>query len=122
MIKRILQTNLTLCCLLGLTLGSAQAAPDTTPEAKPFLGRWALTLPGGGAGWLGVEPGAAGLKAGVPLLPAGSASDVKRNWESGLFNNPRLIRLSLIGSELATSACRLIWLAPPNIIPLVLIT
>lgn len=24
-------------------------------DANPFLGRWALTIPGGGAGWLGVE-------------------------------------------------------------------
>ena len=23
--------------------------------ANPYLGRWALTIPGGGAGWLGVE-------------------------------------------------------------------
>ena len=31
--------------------GSAFAADD----AKPFLGGWDLTIPGGGAGWLGVE-------------------------------------------------------------------
>lgn len=32
------------------SLGSALAA-----STNPFIGRWALTLPGGGAGWLGVE-------------------------------------------------------------------
>jgi aldehyde dehydrogenase len=32
------------------TLGSVLNAAD-----NPFIGRWALTIPGGGAGWLGVE-------------------------------------------------------------------
>lgn len=39
--------------LLALACGAftpARAADD----AKPFLGDWALTIPGGGAGWLGV--------------------------------------------------------------------
>jgi len=34
---------------LTVSNGSARAADD-----NPFLGRWALTIPGGGAGWLGV--------------------------------------------------------------------
>ena len=25
-------------------------------QADPYVGRWALTIPGGGAGWLGVTP------------------------------------------------------------------
>ena len=39
-------------CLLiaAFAGGTALAASD----ADPFLGRWALTIPGGGAGWLGV--------------------------------------------------------------------
>jgi hypothetical protein len=36
---------------LALTTTSRTAA---AAEADPFLGRWALTIPGGGAGWLGV--------------------------------------------------------------------
>ena len=39
---------LTLCVALGT--GSPLLAAE-----NPFIGRWALTLPGGGAGWLGVE-------------------------------------------------------------------
>ena len=35
---------------LMMTVGSAFA----DEENNPFLGRWALTIPGGGAGWLGV--------------------------------------------------------------------
>jgi len=34
-----------------LVSGSPALAAD---ESNPFLGRWALTIPGGGAGWLGV--------------------------------------------------------------------
>jgi hypothetical protein len=42
---------------------------------NPFLGRWALTLPNGGAGWLGVEQKGDGLAASVlwgggSVLPA----------------------------------------------------
>jgi hypothetical protein len=35
---------------LAMTFSPAFAAEDN----NPFLGRWALTIPGGGAGWLGV--------------------------------------------------------------------
>ena len=37
-----------LCCL-------ALAITTACPAASPFIGHWALTLPTGGAGWLGVE-------------------------------------------------------------------
>jgi hypothetical protein len=30
----------------GVTVASAE---------NPYIGRWALTIPGGGAGWLGIE-------------------------------------------------------------------
>jgi hypothetical protein len=39
---------LVLCISLG-------TAPALLAAENPFVGRWALTLPGGGAGWLGVE-------------------------------------------------------------------
>ena len=39
---------------------------------NPFLGGWALTLPGGAPGWLGVEEADGGLKAA--LLWGGAAS------------------------------------------------
>lgn len=35
---------------------AVMSCSSTLPAAdNPFLGRWALTIPGGGAGWLGVE-------------------------------------------------------------------
>jgi hypothetical protein len=48
-------------CLLGLaaTLGTSLAADN------PFLGGWELTIPGGAAGWLGVEEANGGLKASL---------------------------------------------------------
>jgi hypothetical protein len=51
----------TAACLLGLavTLGTTLAADN------PFLGGWELTIPGGAAGWLGVEDVNGGLKASL---------------------------------------------------------
>lgn len=43
-------------CLAGV----ASAQP-----ANPFVGRWALTIPGGGAGWLGVSDEGGQLKASI---------------------------------------------------------
>ena len=42
------------------SLGSFLNAAD-----NPFVGRWALTIPGGGAGWLGVEEKDGGLSSSV---------------------------------------------------------
>jgi len=41
---------LSVCLVLWLVCASASAAEDL----NPYIGRWALTIPGGGAGWLGV--------------------------------------------------------------------
>ena len=51
----------TVACLLGLaaTLGTSLAADN------PFLGGWELTIPGGAAGWLGVEDVNGRLKASL---------------------------------------------------------
>ncbi len=46
---------------LWLTCVSVPAAETT----NPFIGRWALTIPGGGAGWLGVEQKYGGLNASL---------------------------------------------------------
>jgi hypothetical protein len=69
----------TVACLLGLaaTLGTSLAADN------PFLGGWELTIPGGAAGWLGVEDVNGRLKASllwgggsvVPLDAAGIEED-----------------------------------------------
>ena len=57
----------TLVWLGGITLLAA--------AANPFLGEWALTLPGGGAGWLGVEEKNGQLEAGM-MWVAGSVEPV----------------------------------------------
>ena len=42
--------------LLVLSLANAMGGVSAlAAEANSFLGRWALTIPSGGAGWLGVE-------------------------------------------------------------------
>ena len=43
-----------------LSLGTLLQAADS-----PFVGRWALTIPGGGAGWLGVESKDGALSSSV---------------------------------------------------------
>ncbi len=40
--------------LLGLAIIALAPSQLAAAEANPFVGRWALTIPGGGAGWLGV--------------------------------------------------------------------
>jgi len=42
---------------------------------NPFVGRWALTIPGGGAGWLGVEE-KGGMLSGSVLWGGGSVVPV----------------------------------------------
>jgi len=45
-------------------------------NAAPFLGRWALTIPGGGAGWLGIEEKDGALKGSI-LWGGGSVVPVQ---------------------------------------------
>ncbi len=40
--------------LAFLLAAMLMAAPAFAADSNPFIGNWALTLPGGGAGWLGV--------------------------------------------------------------------
>src|SRR5512139_3291927 len=55
-----MKKNLLLASLAILTSTfMAAAAPN------PFVGSWALTIPGGGAGWLGVEEEGGQLKGSV---------------------------------------------------------
>jgi hypothetical protein len=50
-------------CLFAMALLSMTA--PAAAEANPFVGSWALTIPGGGAGWLGVVQTDDGLKASI---------------------------------------------------------
>jgi hypothetical protein len=45
-------------CFTGVSVPAAKTA-------NPFIGRWALTIPDGGAGWLGVEQKYGGLNASI---------------------------------------------------------
>ena len=58
----------------GLLCGAVTlfAADACCEAAKPYVGRWALTIPGGGAGWLGIEPQADGTLKGSILWGGGS--------------------------------------------------
>ena len=44
----------TFCLTLGILLQSATSVPAVAAD-NLFVGNWALTIPGGGAGWLGIE-------------------------------------------------------------------
>ncbi|MBM3335958.1 DUF1080 domain-containing protein [Candidatus Sumerlaeota bacterium] len=51
--------------VLAVLVFSVATAAMAASEAKPFVGSWALTIPGGGAGWLGVEEQDGALKGSV---------------------------------------------------------
>ena len=65
---------------LTAALGTALAADN------PFLGGWELTIPGGGAGWLGVEDADGQLKASL-LWGGGSVVPL----DSAKLDNGRLV-------------------------------
>lgn len=48
-----------------LTAGLLAAAPAVLAADNPFIGNWALTIPGGGAGWLGITQEKGYLDAGL---------------------------------------------------------
>ncbi|MFZ5829870.1 MAG: 3-keto-disaccharide hydrolase [Planctomycetota bacterium] len=70
--------TLSAAALLAGSLFSIHAAwAADADSAKPFLGNWALTIPGGGAGWLGVSEENGQLQAsllwgGGSVLPVAS--------------------------------------------------
>lgn len=72
--KPVLNTMIRHTCsalLLGLAVASASAAE----AGNPFVDNWALTIPGGGAGWLGVTKQKGYYDAGV-LWGGGSVMPV----------------------------------------------
>ena len=50
---------------ISLILTFSCLMPIAGAAEHPLLGRWALTIPGGGAGWLGVEEKAGQLKSSI---------------------------------------------------------
>jgi hypothetical protein len=61
---------------------------DTQCCANPYVGRWALTIPGGRAGWLGVEQQANGTLKGSILWGGGSVVPVS---ETRMENNTLVV-------------------------------
>jgi len=61
--------------LLALSTGCVSVL--AAESENPYIGRWALTIPGGGAGWLGVERENGQLKASI-LWGGGSVVPVSR--------------------------------------------
>ena len=54
------------CLMLVLSIAVVAGAGSVlAAETNPFLGRWALTIPNGGAGWLGVEQNGDALTASI---------------------------------------------------------
>lgn len=51
--------------LLAIALATVVAAPVAAEDTKPFVGNWALTIPDGKAGWLGVTETDGVLKASI---------------------------------------------------------
>jgi hypothetical protein len=67
-------------------LGFAIIFSAAIAAANPFVGGWALTLPGGGVGWLGVNETAGGVE-GSMLWIAGSVEPT----ESAKIENDKLV-------------------------------
>lgn len=62
MIRRIQRCSWTALCGMVASLASVGLAAE---GSQPFLGSWALTIPGGGAGWLGVTEKQGQLSASI---------------------------------------------------------
>jgi hypothetical protein len=54
-----------LCTILIAGFGSTAVLMTMANNSNPFIGNWALTIPGGAAGWLGVEESGGALRAGI---------------------------------------------------------
>lgn len=64
-----------LCIALAIAMQSA-GTPRAVAAENSFIGHWALTIPGGGAGWLGIEKKANGKLQGSILWGGGSVVPV----------------------------------------------
>jgi hypothetical protein len=79
-----------ICCVMVLlTLSVGCTAVLAGESTNPYIGRWALTIPGGGAGWLGVEQKNGKLEASI-LWGGGSVVPVDDAYPDG--DNLILIR------------------------------
>lgn len=67
-------------CVAALGMLGSMASADKASD--PYIGRWALTIPGGGAGWLGVEDKGDYLDASI-LWGGGSVLPVSSVYMDG---------------------------------------
>lgn len=74
--QEMMMNKLLMCLVVGAAVVSSARG------ASPFAGRWALTIPGGGAGWLGVEE-KDGALAGSILWGGGSVVPVTSTKTEG---------------------------------------
>jgi len=65
-----------------LTLSLACVSVSAAETPSPYIGRWALTIPGGGAGWLGVSEEQGELKAHI-LWGGGSVVPTSKAYPEG---------------------------------------
>lgn len=74
--------NTTRCTLFLLAMTIAAAPVPAAETDNPFIGNWALTIPGGGAGWLGVTQEKGYLDASI-LWGGGSVVPVASVYVDG---------------------------------------
>lgn len=117
-IRKIMGRRIVLCgtCLL-LVAAICSSAGTAAAADNPFVGNWALTLPSGGAGWLGVVEKDGGLQASVlwgggSVLPTASAKlegdqlVVTRIQKFGAKTSTEIITAKRSGDNLALTASR----------------
>ena len=68
--------------LVSLVLCLAVASVCAAKPSDPYIGRWALTIPGGGAGWLGVTEEYGNLRAHI-LWGGGSVVETAHAYPVG---------------------------------------
>ena len=69
-------------CLIAAIITALVPAVSAQEQAQPFLGHWALTIPGGGAGWLGIT-NEKGYLDGEILWGGGSVVPVESVYING---------------------------------------
>jgi len=77
--------------LLALPIGCT--AVFAGESANPYIGRWALTIPGGGAGWLGVEQKEGYLDSSILW---GGGSVLSTEWTTVMDDELYVLRLEKV--------------------------
>ena len=111
-----------LCLAVGFVLQSTTSGGAVAAE-NPFVGHWALTIPGGGAGWLGIEDDHGKLSGSIlwgggSVVPVSSVSvegdalivtrvfERNRRGTSEVIRETETIKATLDGDAMALSTER----------------